>query len=452
MKESRSFVFSLTFIFLAAMLLSGCGWPAPATVPTPEAPTEVATATPLQTIEPSTALPPASPTETPATATPVITQTAATPPATVTTATPDSASTAVSAAASAAETTPAVTPTAPLPTLAATEITYGGITPEPGVTLYETCMLDPDCVPPPASPVQRLQNTENILLLGTDRREGWGNWRTDTIMLLIIDQDANQVAVVSFPRDLYVYHPWYGKRKINVLDFLGEEHQYPGGGFQVMKETFEYNYGIPIHHVVRAHRGAFIEFVDAIGGIDITLDCDLWEISPKDGGGYNVLYLPAGAHHLDGETALEYATFRYRTNDWGRARRQQAVLAAVKNQAAQLGLIAKAPEIWGIIQRNVSTDLGFLDLLRYAQYGLGLEMSSIHSHVFSNRELQAAKLPQSGAYVLFPKKESVLADVLENIFAYVPISVQGTHPQGCPPPPAWAAEYLAELTPTPPPQ
>jgi len=347
---------------------------------------------------------------------------------------------------------PTGSPTSPPPTLSADEVTYGGITPEPDVTRFEACMLDPDCVPPPAPPVERLQDTENILLLGTDRREGWSSWRTDTIMLLIIDHDTNQVAVVSFPRDLYVYHPWYGKRMINVLDFLGEEHQYPGGGFQVMKEVFEYNFGIPIHHVVRAHRGAFVEFVDAIGGIDITLDCDLWEISPKDDGGYNVLYLPAGTHHLDGETALEYATFRYRTNDWGRARRQQAVLAAVKDQSVQLGLVAKAPEIWGIIQRNVSTDLGFLDLLRYAQYGLGLDMASIHSHVFSNRELQSTKLPQSGAYVLFPKDEGVIADVMENIFAYVPISVQGTHPQGCPPPPAWAEDYLAQLTPTPPPQ
>ena len=130
----------------------------------------------------------------------------------------------------------------------------------------------------------------------------------------------------------------------------------------------------------------------------------------------------------------------------------QAVLAAVKDQAAQLRLIAKAPAIWDIVQRNVSTDLGFLDLLRYTKYGLGLDMSSIHSHVFSNRELQSTKLPQSGAYVLFPKEEGVMADVMENIFAYVPISVQGTHPQGCPPPPAWAAEYLAALTPTPAPQ
>jgi len=422
---NKTFI-SLLPLLLVAILLGGCGKSiSPVTSPTPED----AAPLPIAEISPSPAT----------TATPVATHVAATPTPTATS-TPSP------------EPTATATPTSPPPTLSPEQVAYGQLTPEPDQTLYEICMLDADCTPPPAQPVARLQNTENILLLGTDRREGWDSWRTDTIMLLIIDHKANQVAVISFPRDLYVYHPWFGKRKINVLDFLGESSQYKGGGFQVVKEAFAYNFGVPVQHVVRAHRGAFVEFVSAIGGIDITLDCDLWELSPRDSGGYNVLYLPAGAHHLDGEMALEYATFRYRTNDWGRARRQQAVLAAVKNQAVQLGLIAKAPDIWRIVQRNVNTDLSFLDLLRLAKYGLNLDMSSIHSHVFSNRELQDTELPKSGAYVLFPKEKGVIVDVLENIFEYVPISVQGTHPQGCPPPPTWAADYLAGLTPTPPPQ
>ncbi len=325
-----------------------------------------------------------------------------------------------------------------------------GLTPTP--PLSPICMLNPDCIPTPSAPVERLQNTENILLLGTDRREGWSNWRTDTIMLVSIDHERNEVAVVSIPRDLYVYHPVFGKKRINSFDYLAEARGYPGGGFQAMKDIFEYNFGVPIHHYVRAHRGAFVEFVDAVGGIDVTLDCDLWEISPQpDGNGYKVLYLPAGVHHLDGETALEFATYRYRTADWGRARRQQQVLAALKDQAAQLSLLAKAPQIWDIIKRNVSSDLGFTDLLRYAKLGLDFDMSSIHSHVFSGRELAQAKLP-SGAEILIPKEDGVIQDVLENIFLYVPINVQGTHPKGCPPPPAWAPEYLASLTPTPPPQ
>ncbi len=349
------------------------------------------------------------------------------------------------------EFTPTPTPTeTPTPSLASqSSAITDTLTVELPPTPYAPCMLDPACAPAPAPPVERLQTTENILLLGTDLREGWDNWRTDTIMLAIIDWETNQVAVVSFPRDLYVYHPYFGKKRINAFDYLGESYGYQGGGFQVMKEIFEYNFGVPIHHVLRAHRGAFVEFVDAIGGIDVTLDCDLWELSPQpDGNGYKVLYLPAGTHHLDGETALAFATYRYRTNDWGRARRQQAVLAALKDQSAQLGLLTKAPQLWDIVSRNVSTDLGFGDLLRYAKFGLDMDMASIHSHVFSGRELDLVKLP-SGAEVLLPKDDLVIQDVLENIFLYVPINVQGTHPKGCPPPPAWAPDYLASLTPTP---
>lgn len=306
-------------------------------------------------------------------------------------------------------------------------------------------MLDSRCIPAPATPVERLQSTDNLLLLGTDRREGWDNWRTDTIMLVIIDWKSKQAAVVSFPRDTYLYHPLFGKHRINSFDYLGEANNYQGGGFQVMKELFDYNFGVPIQHVIRVHRSAFAETIDALGGIDVTLDCDLWELSPKDDGGYKVLYLPAGVHHLDGEEALKFATYRYHTNDWDRARRQQAVLAAVKRESAQLGLLTKAPQLWEIVKNNVSTDLSFTDVLHYATFGLNADMRSIHSHVLSDRELGAVILPSS-AYILL-KKDGAIHDVLENIFLYVPISVQDTHPSGCPPPPDWADSYLQQNPP-----
>lgn len=339
--------------------------------------------------------------------------------------------------------------TTPTPTLTPSPTTTPTVTFTPTATPvpYADCMLDSQCTPVPATPVERLQTTDNILLLGTDRREGWDNWRTDTIMLVIIDWNSNQAAIVSFPRDTYLYHPQFGKRRINSFDYLGEAHKYQGGGFQVMKELFDYNFGVPVQHVIRIHRSAFVETIDALGGIDVTLDCDLWELSPKDGGGYKVLYLPAGMHHLDGEEALKFATYRYRTNDWGRARRQQAVLAAVKKESAQLGLLTKAPQLWEIVTNNVSTDLSFTDVLHYAKFGINTDMRSIHSHVLSDRELEAVTLPSS-AYILL-QKEGAIHDVLENIFLYVSISVQDTHPNGCPPPPDWAASYLQQNSMTP---
>ena len=437
----------LAFILLAIMVLAGCGT---SRGPTPT-PTEPLPTLALAAVQTDTPTPTRTPTRTP---TPLPTATPTPSPSPNPTDTPASQDTPEAAPSPTATATATTIPTptsTPQPTEAIATAPVDEENPEASPT-PETCILDPNCIPTPAPPIERLQQTENILLLGTDRREGWDNWRTDTIMLVIIDHETNQIAVVSIPRDLYVYHPTFGRKRINSFDYLGEARRYPGGGFQVMKEIFEYNFGVPIHHYVRAHRGAFVEFVDAVGGIEVTLDCDLWEISPQpDGSGYKVLYLPAGTHRLDGETALAFATYRYRTADWGRARRQQMVLAALKNQAAQLGLLAKAPQLWDIIQRNVSSDLGFTDLLRYAKLGLDINMRDIHSHVFSGRELKQVTLP-SGAEILIPREEGVIQDVLENIFLYVPISVQGTHAKGCPPPPAWAPDYLASLTPTPPPQ
>jgi len=69
-----------------------------------------------------------------------------------------------------------------------------------------------------------LETTDNILVLGTDHREGDPDpsWRTDTIMVVAVDHEAGQVGVVSIPRDLYVDVPGLGKSRINQADYYGE--------------------------------------------------------------------------------------------------------------------------------------------------------------------------------------------------------------------------------------
>src|SRR5215212_644158 len=73
------------------------------------------------------------------------------------------------------------------------------------------------------TPIPELDGAKNILLIGTDARPGEDISRTDTLVLVRLDPRNNRVSMLSFPRDLYVQIPGYGKDKINAAYPIGEE-------------------------------------------------------------------------------------------------------------------------------------------------------------------------------------------------------------------------------------
>lgn len=367
-----------------------------------------------------------------------------TPVATATdmdTATPEDAATATASPAPTDTPAPTSTPTA-------------SPTPPPTATPIPTpCPPDSACAPTPVPASVALADTENILLIGTDLRPTEGkSWRADTLMLVVIDWKNDRVGVISFPRDLMVNIPGIGYTRINRADYEGERSKHPDGGFGLLRDTFALNFGIRVDHFARLHREGFVRVIDALGGLDITLDCDLWELSPLTDNledGYKVLYIPAGPRRMDGVTALEFATFRYRSNDFDRARRQQVVLLALRNQLVSTDILRNLPEIWSALRENFITDLNLIDLMRFAALGVRIDLNEVHARVLGYGELQPANLP-SGAAMLAPKESGEMFAAIENLFVAPPIFSQAERPQGCPPPPSWAADY-GTPTPTPPP-
>lgn len=345
---------------------------------------------------------------------------------------------------STATSTPTEAPTETPTATSESAVAADSPTPVPTVA---PCSSDEGCYPTPAPPIAALENTENILLLGTDRREGDHAWRTDTVMLAAIDWENQRVGVLSFPRDLLIQYPWDEQRRINEVDFRGERIvDYPEGGFGLLKDVFQQNFGIRIDKAVRLHRSGFVELVDAVGGVDVTADCDLWELSPKPPGqeGYFVLHVPTGVNHFNGEDALKYATYRYATGDWDRRRRQQVVILALRDRALNLNLIPQIPHFIDILGRNFQTDINVIDLARYATFGLQLDINNVRSKVLGRDETVKLNHP-SGAYYLGSDGDK-LFEAIRNIFNSAPIQEQVERPQGCPPAPGWAKDYT---TPTP---
>jgi LCP family protein required for cell wall assembly len=236
-------------------------------------------------------------------------------------------------------------------------------------TARRTATVAPTATPvpePTVAPEVPSGKVLNVLLMGSDKRPGDGNWRTDTLVLVSIDADRRRVGMLSVPRDLWVDIPGHGSGRINTADFLGQLAGRPDGA--LIKETVAANLGVPVDRFVRVNFQAFVGVVDALGGIELVVDCPIEDYFLSDGvAGPGPVSLDTGVHHVDGTTALRYARSRHSTSDFDRSRRQQRVLRAMVARAREKGLLRSAPRLLASVREHVQTDLSLPELL-----GLGL--------------------------------------------------------------------------------
>ncbi len=255
----------------------------------------------------------------------------------------------------------------------------------------------------------------NILIMGTDRRPGQVNWRTDTLILVTVNQETKSVGMLSIPRDLWVQIPGIGPQRINTADFYGEYYHLPGGGPETIKRTIEQNLGIRVHYYARVGFDAFRQAIDTLGGIDVDVDCPLVEYSFYDDYGRADLNFQPGLQRMDGITALRYARSRYTTNDYDRSRRQRKVLLAMWDKALSLNLLPRWPELYRQFSDSVQTDLGPVEMAGLAFIGSQLRMDRIKSRAIDNRVTTPWTSP-AGEMVLLPQPEKIHA-VLVDLFS-----------------------------------
>lgn len=260
----------------------------------------------------------------------------------------------------------------------------------------------------------------NILLLGTDQRGSAVNWRTDTIILLSINQAEKTVGMLTIPRDLYVDIPSIGKQRINTADFYGEYYKYPGGGPNLIKTTVEQNLGVRVHYFVRGGFDAFRQAIDILGGVQVDVDCPVYEANFYDDHGGGVLNFQPGVQNMDGVTALRYARSRYTTSDYDRGRRQRQVLVAMWDKATTLNLLPKWPQLYQEMSASIQTDLSPTEMAALAYIGSQLKMDKIKSRAIDNRVATPYITPE-GAWVLLPNAQKIHALLVE---FFAPVSAE----------------------------
>ncbi len=288
----------------------------------------------------------------------------------------------------------------------------------------------------PGKPLPRWEDTErvNILVMGIDQREHeQGPWRTDTMLVLTIDPVTVSGGMLSIPRDLWVPIPNYEEGRINTAHYLGELHDYPGGGPALAAKTVQYNLGVPIHYYARVNFTAFERLVDLIGGIDVYVEEEIADPAyPDEAYGYDPLYIPAGSQHFNGEMALKYARTRHTAGgDFDRAKRQQQILLAVFEQVTRLDLLPqlapRTPELWQTLQDSVVTNLTLDQVIALAQLASEVEPENIHYGVVDEHYTQFWTTPD-GQQVLIPLRDRI-REMRDYIFtAEAPLPQQADDP------------------------
>ncbi|MDX1615781.1 MAG: LCP family protein [Candidatus Promineifilaceae bacterium] len=263
----------------------------------------------------------------------------------------------------------------------------------------------------PTSEAAAVDDRVNVLVMGIDRRPGEAFIsRTDTMMLMSIDPEDETAALLSIPRDLYVVLPGRGRDRINTAFVYGSGRDNPAAGAQYAMQTVSYNLGVPVDHYLLVDFSAVIRGVDALGGIDVYVPYNIADPTfPDMNYGFDPLYIPAGQHHFDGETALKYARTRHQDNDFNRAERQQQVLLAVRDRVLGLGFaetLRRAPTLWQQVNNGIRTDLSFEDLIRLATAASSISSENIRNEVL-DQEFVTAYRTETGASVLVPINERI---------------------------------------------
>lgn len=208
-------------------------------------------------------------------------------------------------------------------------------------------------------------SVKNILLLGVDAREGETVSRSDTMMLVSIDQKHRKIKLTSFLRDSYVEIPGHGQNKLNAACAFG--------GIPLVIQTLEYNYGVKIDSFMSVNFKTFVSLIDALGGVNVPVTEREANFLNRHKADWNVTedsnsrleYNFGDDVHLNGEQALKFCRIRELDSDIMRTKRQRLVISAVKNSAMHM-TPSKLMEISKNVTHLVKTDINKYDMTNLA--------------------------------------------------------------------------------------
>ncbi len=270
---------------------------------------------------------------------------------------------------------------------------------------------------------QELKGYRNIALLGIDSRAddyGLGN-RSDCMMIASINQETNEIKLISVYRDTYVYVMENGTKRLDKIT-----HAYSYGGAQNTLKSLNEAMDLNITEFVTVNFDAVIAAVDSLGGVYIDIDNseikyinDYIDATSQSSGIKSTHVTKTGRQKLDGVQAVAYSRIRYTSGgDYKRTERMRTVVEAMLSKAKTLGVSQlnsfadtilpkirtniSSGDIWGLVPKlaafKVTNSIGWpyetkgITLDRW--YGVPVTLQSnverLHKEAFEQEDYEAS--------------------------------------------------------------
>ena len=241
----------------------------------------------------------------------------------------------------------------------------------------------------------------SLLVVGSDQRgDSYRYGLADSIRLVRVDFVVPRVTVLEIPRDLWVEIPDIADN-INGQDHekLNQAYLYGNKGFGytddltqgpgLLSRTLNLNFGVTVDHYAAINMKTFVNLVDAVGGIDVTLPQTVDGRTAEDTS--KRLVFPAGEHHLDGTRALTLARIRI-SGVFNRAENQDRVLCALRDKLASPRVITKMPDLIRSFRDSIQTDLSPAQLGQLACIGSQIRPENIRFASFPEELFTQARI------------------------------------------------------------
>lgn len=211
-----------------------------------------------------------------------------------------------------------------------------------------------------------VEGVTNILLVGTDGANVERSNRSDSVMLVTIDNKNKDIKISSIARDTYVDIPGHSTEKLT--------HAYAYGGIDLLKQVFEVNFDIKVDKYIAVNFVSFMDIMDEIGGVEVNVEeKDVNEINKYIDACYDYYYdrkdeiekqyiTKAGKQRLNGYQALAFSRIRYTDSAYARDNRHREVAESVYKEFLNSGAkeYQRAAEI---IIENTKTNISPMEMI-----------------------------------------------------------------------------------------
>ncbi|WFB09135.1 LCP family protein [Streptomyces sp. LX-29] len=260
----------------------------------------------------------------------------------------------------------------------------------------------------------------NILVIGTDKREGKGNTgygdegsvgHADTTILFHVSEDRTNATAISIPRDLITDIPdcptkqedgstktIAGEQKVRFNTSLGQGGRDPGCTWRTVEQLT----GLEISHFMMADFNAVKTLSSAVGGVEVCVAKDIDD--PK-----SHLKLSKGRHTIEGDDALAFVRTRHAVgfgSDLDRIKMQQQFLSSMIREMKSGGTFTNPKKMWKLANAatkalTVDTGIGSVDKLM----DLGKDLSQVNVKNITFTTLPVIDNPAEG-----PNHKTVVVD------------------------------------------